>query len=107
MLDRCRRQNTVAEVEDVPRSTAHTLQDVIGLAEHAVCGAEQERRIEIALDRRFEADALPGGIDRDPPIDADHRTTGRAEFLQERRCAGAEVDRRDAVSESMKNPLCM
>ena len=52
VLDRRRRQDAVTEVEDVARRVRRARQDFVGRGEHAIERAEQQRRIEIALDAR-------------------------------------------------------
>src|SRR5262245_34698941 len=84
-------QNAVAEIEDVTRPAARPRQDVTDLTRALRGGREQPRRIEVSLDRAV-ADARPRGIERDPPIDADHIATGRREVLQKGCRPGAEVN---------------
>ena len=59
VLDRRRRQDAVAQVEDVARPSAGARQHVVGRGEDAIERAEQQRRIEVALNRPIEADARP------------------------------------------------
>ena len=55
-LERRTRQHAVAEIEDVPGPAARASQHVVGAGEQAIDGAEQQRRIEIALDAAVGAD---------------------------------------------------
>ena len=65
-------------------------------AEHAMARAEQERRVEVALDGAVGAELLPGDVERHAPVDADDVAAGRGEVGQDRRRAGAEMNRRHA-----------
>ena len=78
-----------------PGRPAAALQDVLGGAQHAMARAEQERRIEVALDGVVGAELVPGDVDRQAPVDADDVAAGRGEVGQDRRRAGAEMNRRD------------
>ena len=97
VLDRRHRQDAVAEIEDVSRPSARARQHVVGRREHAIERAEQQRRIEVALDRAVEADALPGFVERRPPVGADHVAAGVAQLAENRARADAEMNRRHAV----------
>src|SRR5262245_201353 len=59
VFDRCRRQDAVAEIEDMARATSDALQDVFGLIEHPPGGTEQQRGIQVSLNGAIEADVLP------------------------------------------------
>src|SRR5512139_1513665 len=69
-------KDPMPEVEDVSRPAADARQHVFGLLEHALGGAEQQRRIQVALDGTVEADLLPGLVDRNPPVGADDVAAG-------------------------------
>ena len=71
VLDRCGRQDAVTEIENVANAAGDASQYVVGLREHALHRAEQEGRIEIALDRAVVSDPLPRDVERDPPVHAD------------------------------------
>ena len=87
-------EHAVAEVEDVARAPANRLEDPQGGRLDPLPRAEQQRRLEVPLHAAFGADELPGAIDRDPPIDADHVAAGLGHLLQQVRGPSAEVDRR-------------
>src|SRR5581483_7544320 len=53
------RQDAVTEVEDVPGPSRRAREDVVGGGEDTVERAEQQRRVEIALDAAIEPDLLP------------------------------------------------
>ena len=61
----------MAEIEDVAGPAAGARQHIVGRRERPIERAEQQRRIEIALDGAVEADALPGLVERRPPVGAD------------------------------------
>src|SRR5882672_7306634 len=88
------RQHPMAEVEDVTRPAGGAPQDVTHLAVALRGGSEERRRLEIALNRAL-TDTDPRRVERDPPVDADHVTTGRCEIFQESRRSRTEVDQRD------------
>src|SRR5712691_7285093 len=91
------RKNAVTEIEDVARTSARAGEDVANLTRTFGRGCEQGHGLEVALDCTL-SDAGPGGIQRNPPVDADHVTARRGEVLQERRGAGAKVNQRDVRS---------
>src|SRR5205085_7791012 len=70
VLDGGCRQNAVTEIENVARSSAGTLQHIVGRGEHAIERREQKRGIEIALDRAVVSDTVPGFVERNPPVGA-------------------------------------
>ena len=82
VLDRRRRQDAVTEVEDVARPAAGALEHVVGGREHPIERAEQQRRIEVALDRAIGADALPRLVERRAPVGADHVAAGVAQLAR-------------------------
>ena len=77
VLHRRRRQNAVAQIEDMPDAAADARENVVRLAEHAVDWAEQKCGIEIALDRAVVPNALPGDIDRYPTSPPAARSSSR------------------------------
>src|SRR5919197_2244149 len=85
------RQDAMAEVEDVAGSSCGALQNVADLSGSFRGGSEQRDGFQVALDGS-RTDALPGGIQRNPPIDADDVTAGGREVLEKRRGTGAEVN---------------
>ena len=72
VLDRRRRQDAVAEIEDVAGPSAGAAQHVVGRGEQAIERAEQQRRIEVALDARgrgrSRAQASSSGIRQSTPM---------------------------------------
>src|SRR6266511_2931419 len=87
------RQDAVAEVEDVARTSPSLREDVADLPRTFGRGCEQGDGLEIALDCTF-SDAGPRGVQRNPPVDADDVATSRGEVFQKRRGAGTEVNQR-------------
>ena len=55
---------------------------------------EQDGAVEVALHAAVVADLLPAPVERDPPVEPDHVAARVAHLLEQRRRAGAEVDRR-------------
>ena len=62
--------------------------------EDALERAEQQRRIEIALDAAVRADPLPRFVERRAPVGADHVAAGLAQLIENRSGADAEMNRR-------------
>ena len=90
-----RRQHAVAEVEDVPGPAAGSGEHVERARLDALPRAEQQRRVEVALDAALLAGDLPAGVERHAPVEPDHVAAGRRHAReQRRRRSGAEVDRR-------------
>ena len=72
VLDGRHRQDAVSEIEDVSGAPGGAREDVIRRGDRAVDRSEEERRIEVALDRPIGSDFLPCLIERRAPVDADH-----------------------------------
>ena len=102
VLDRRRRQDAVSEIEDVARAAGGAAQHVARAGEQAIARAEQQRRIEIALDAAVVADALPRLVERDPPVGADHVAAGLAHHVQDRAGGDAEMNRRHAAADGLR-----
>ena len=83
VIDRRRRKNAVAEIEDVSGAPARALEHVVGGREHAVEGRKQQGGIEIALDSAIVSDALPRFVERDAPVGADDIAACVAEILED------------------------
>ena len=60
--------------------------------------------IEIALHGPVGPDQVPGGVQIDPPIDADHVAAGLGHQRQQGRIAGREMDHRHAGSQARRSP---
>src|SRR2546428_829678 len=84
VLDRCRGKDTVAEVEDVAGPAAGAGEDFVGRGEHAVERAEQQRRVEVALNGAVDADAVPRFVERRAPVRPDDVSAGRAPLAKTR-----------------------
>ena len=82
VLDRRRGQNAVAEIEDVPRSSPGTFEDIIGRSENAIERAKQQRRIEVALDAAPRSDSLPCVVGVGDSADPDQRDLATARFAK-------------------------
>ena len=86
-------KDAVAEVEDVAGPPAGTREDVERLGLDDLPRREQHGRVEVAL-HRPAGHPRPAGVERDPPVEADHVAAGRRHLLEQGRGARAEVDRR-------------
>src|SRR5260370_21471699 len=69
ILERGRRQDPVAKVEDMAGLSAGTAQDVAGALPHKLRRSEEHRRVEVALDAAVVTDPCPAGIARYPPVE--------------------------------------
>jgi len=79
VLDRCGRQNPVTQIEDVSRSSVGHLEDGVGPRKHPIDWRQQQRGIQVALNRAIEADARPCFVKWNAPVGANHITEiGRA-----------------------------
>src|SRR5689334_16018774 len=96
VFDRRRRQDAVAEIEDMPGTAGGAREDVVRRGKHAVERAEQERRIEVALDAAVRANPLPRLVERRAPVGADDVAAGVAQIAENRPGADAEMNCRNA-----------
>src|SRR5258708_14137685 len=93
VLERCGREDAVPEVEDVPGPSAGAREHFVGGCEDALERAEQQRRIEVALDAAVGADALPRLVERRAPVGADDVAARVAPLAENRAGADAEMNR--------------
>src|SRR5712691_1522678 len=98
MFQRRRWKNAVAQIEDVAGTSAGALEDFVGRGEHAIEWTEQQRRVEVALNRAVRSDALPRLVQRRAPVGANHVAAGRAQLAENRSGADAEMNRRNAAA---------
>ena len=75
MLDRCGRQDAMAQIEDMSVTAAGTTQNVFDASLDFMERGIQRDGVEVALDGAIIADHRPGLIEMDPPINADHVPT--------------------------------
>src|SRR2546426_12629421 len=71
VLQRRLGQHPVPEVEDMPAAAAGSPQHVARPLPNQLRRAEQDRRLQVALDRTVLADPDPAPVDRPPPVAAD------------------------------------
>src|SRR5262245_22912625 len=76
VVDGSRRQNAVAEIENVPRPVADFFQDARALSADVRALAEQHGRIQVALNRDAVREAVERVLDRHSMIDAEHAAAG-------------------------------
>ena len=84
----------MAEVEDVARAAAGSVEDVVGGGLDALPRAEQDGRVEVPLDAALRADGEPALVERDAPVEADRVAARGGHRAEQVRRPGAEVDRR-------------
>ena len=90
-------QDAVSEVEHVAGASAGPAQHVDGAPQHAFGGAEQRRRVEVALDGAVGADEVPSLVEGYAPVEADHVASRLAHRGKQGRGAGAEMHHGDAA----------
>ena len=86
--------DAVAEVEDVARPAGRAREHVERRRLDPLPRPEEDGAVEVALHAAVVADLLPAPVERDPPVEPDHVAARVAHLLEQRRRAGAEVDRR-------------
>ena len=89
-------EHAVAEVEDVALGGGALGEDAADLAVDDVPAGEQQRRVEVALQRPGPAAAGGGDVQRQPPVDPDDVGAGLAHGAQQLAGADPEVDARQA-----------
>ena len=87
-------QHAVAEVEDVAGGDPARVDDRTGGALDRLPRCEDQRRVEVALDRLAGLDPADGRVERDPPVDAHHLDAGRAHVTEQLTRRDPEVDPR-------------
>ena len=86
----------MAEVEDVALGGGALGEDAADLAVDDVPAGEQQRRVEVALQRPARPHAGGGDVQRQPPVDPDDVGAGLAHRAQQLAGADPEVDARQA-----------
>src|ERR1700720_1149216 len=94
VLSRSRRQDSMAEVENVSRPPLSAREHVVGRRQRAIERAEQERRIQVALNGPVKAVPLPPLVGGRPPVGADHAAARLAQFAENGAGPDTEVDGR-------------
>ena len=94
MLDRRVGQHAVAQVEHVSGPAAGAGEDVASLPLHRIPGTEQDRGIQVPLDRAVVTDRRPGLVERDAVVDAEGVAPRVPHQLQQVPRPHPEVDRR-------------
>ena len=79
VFERRHRQDPVSQVEDVSRTSPGARQHVIGRREDALNRSEQDRRIEVTLNRPVRADRVPCLVEWNAPVGADDVAAGGAD----------------------------
>src|SRR5262245_14198647 len=68
-------EHPVDEVEDVAGAAAGAVEHVSRAGLRSLPRAEEHGAVEVPLDPAVVADSLPGEVEREPPVDADHVAT--------------------------------
>src|SRR5579872_5544873 len=95
VLQRRRWEDSMAQVEDVPRPSRRTPEYVLGALADELGGPEQDGRIEVALDPDAGADPLPAFVERNAPVQRNDVGARRRDRLEQDGGVGAEVNPRD------------
>ncbi len=95
MIDGSLGHDAMPEVEDMAWASSSLSQDPPGLTLDLLSWGEQEGGVEISLDGDAVPQPLPGLIQLDAPVQADHRAAGVPLELEERIGVRPEVDDRD------------
>ena len=82
ILDRCLRQYTVTEIEDVTGPSTGLLENLPGLSPKMVLVCKQGNRIEIAHYTNLIPNTFPTFIQRHAPIETNYITAGFAHQLK-------------------------
>ena len=99
VLDRRRRQDAVAEIEDVARAVRPRASSTSSVAaKMRSSGPSSSVGSRLPWMRAIEADALPRLVERRAPVGADDVAAGLAQLAEDRAGADAEMDRRHAAS---------
>ena len=72
ILDRCLRQNTVTEIEDVAGPSTGLCENLPNFSAQVVCARKQSDRIEIAHYTNIIPNAFPSFIQRYAPIKSNY-----------------------------------
>src|SRR5574337_332493 len=92
VLRRRRGLDAVAEVEDVTGLVAHRLEQAAGAGDERGLWAEEQRRVEVALQRHRGGELAAPLLDRQAPVERDHVVADLPERSEVRRHAGREED---------------
>src|SRR5260370_16961260 len=72
VLERGRGQHAMSEVEDVAGPAARAAKDVARAFAYQLRRAEQDGRVQVALDAPVVTDSLPPGVERNAPAERHH-----------------------------------
>src|SRR5215472_9394279 len=96
VLDRSRRQNAVPEVEDMAGPSSRFLEHLVRLCKDAIERPEEHGRIEVALHRAIEPDALPRLAEGRAPVGANHIAASFTDFRKNGGGADTKMNSRHA-----------
>src|SRR6266566_453490 len=87
VLERGIGKHAVTQVEHMTRAAACAPEDVARSFDHQLTWAEEERRVEVALDAVGAAQLVPALVERDAPVERNDIRTGRSD--QQKQAGGA------------------
>ena len=102
VIHRCRRLDAMTEIEDVSGPSIHPAEHVIRTLEQPRDGTQQQRRVEVALHRADGPDLRPRIVDRNAPADTAHVAASLTQFVENRRRARSEMNRRHAAADGVR-----
>src|SRR5215213_6243084 len=96
ILNRCLRENAVSEVENVTRTSTRLIHDSFRLCSNDILVCKQYDRIKIPHNRHVVTHMLPALVQPDTPVESDYIAACFAHQLEQRCCAGAKMNYRNA-----------
>ena len=81
MIDRCFRQDAVAEIEDMAGTAAGAAEDFSHSVFDFLRRCEERDRVKVALDGDIVADCGPAFVEIDTPVEADDIAAGGAHLF--------------------------
>ena len=82
LIWRCVGQDAVPKIKDMSRAAIGSIKNIIDLKFEFAPGRQQKNGIQIPLDRSIVADAIPGLVNRQAPVDADDIAAAGSYFFE-------------------------
>src|SRR5260370_18231939 len=91
VFERAAGQHAMTEIEDVARPPSRLPEHLPRPVDHELQRAEQHRRVQVALDPAFVADAPPARVEVDAPGERADVRAGLSDQLEQPRSGGSEM----------------